>query len=170
MEENIDKSRQGDFIEKLVNIRRVVKAGKAFSFSALVVVGDGNGRVGYAIGKSKEVPLAIQKAKESAKRSMKKVPINNGTIYYTISQSLGAAKIHMMPTSQGAGIIAGGPMRAVFEAVGIENIVAKCIGSNNPINVVRTTFNVLTSMSSPNYIAAKRGKEVSEVLKNYHGH
>ena len=167
MEKNIDNQKQESLIEKLVNVRRVVKAGKSFNFSVLVVVGDGNGKAGFAIGKSKEIPLAIKKAMFYARNAMQDIPIINGTIYYTVSSSLGAAKIHMRPASQGTGVIAGGPMRAVFEAVGIHNIVAKCIGTNNPINVVRTTFDALTNMSSPDYIADKRGKNVSEILKYY---
>ena len=120
---------ESEFIEKLVNIRRVVKVvkgGRIFGFSALVVVGDGNGKVGYGTGKAREVPLAIQKAMDKAKRSMKPVPLVNGTLHYPITSSVGAAKVYMQPASEGTGVIAGGPMRSVLEAVGVHNILAKC--------------------------------------------
>lgn len=156
-----------DLQEKLVNVNRVakvVKGGRQFGFAALTVVGDGNGRVGVGRGKSREVPLAIQKAMEDARRNMVTVPLNEGTLQYPITAEFGAAKVYMQPASEGTGIIAGGPMRAVFEVVGIHNVLAKSNGSTNPINVVRATIEGLKSMSSPEYIAAKRGKTVEEVV------
>jgi small subunit ribosomal protein S5 len=156
-----------DLQEKLVNVNRVakvVKGGRQFGFAALTVVGDGNGRVGVGRGKSREVPLAIQKAMEDARRNMISVPLSEGTLQYPITAEYGAAKVYMQPASEGTGIIAGGPMRAVFEVVGIHNVLAKSIGSTNPINVVRATIEGLKSMSSPEYIAAKRGKSVEEVV------
>ncbi|SMM99215.1 SSU ribosomal protein S5p (S2e) [uncultured Candidatus Thioglobus sp.] len=155
-----------DFIEKLVNIRRVVKAtkgGRQMGFSALVVVGDGNGKVGYGTGKAKEVPSAIQKAMDKARKAMKNVPLKNGTLYYPITSNVGAAKVYMQPASEGTGVIAGGPMRSVLEAVGVHDILAKCNGTRNPISVVRATIEGLTSMSSPQLVAAKRGKSVEEI-------
>jgi small subunit ribosomal protein S5 len=155
-----------DLIEKLVNVNRVakvVKGGRIFGFTALAVVGDGNGQVGIGRGKAREVPIAIQKAMEQARRNMVSVPLNEGTLYYPVTSEHGAAKVHMEPASQGTGIIAGGAMRAVFEVVGVQNILAKSIGSTNSINVVRATINGLKSMSSPEYIAAKRGKSVEEI-------
>ena len=156
-----------DLQEKLVAVNRVakvVKGGRQFGFAALTVVGDGNGRVGIGRGKSREVPLAIQKAMEDARRSMVSVSVNEGTLQYAITAEYGAAKVYMQPASEGTGIIAGGPMRAVFEVVGIHNVLAKSIGSTNPINVVRATIEGLKSMSSPEYIAAKRGKSIEEVV------
>jgi small subunit ribosomal protein S5 len=156
-----------DLQEKLVNVNRVakvVKGGRQFGFAALTVVGDGNGRVGVGRGKSREVPLAIQKAMEDARRNMISVPLNEGTLQYAITAEFGAAKVYMQPASEGTGIIAGGPMRAVFEVVGVHNVLAKSIGSTNPINVVRATIEGLKQMSSPEYIAAKRGKSVEEVV------
>lgn len=158
---------ESEFIEKLVNIRRVVKVvkgGRIFGFSALVVVGDGNGKVGYGTGKAREVPLAIQKAMDKAKRAMKPVPLVNGTLHYPITSSVGAAKVYLQPASEGTGVIAGGAMRAVFEMAGVHNVLAKCYGSTNPVNVVRATFNGLKAMNSPEEIAAKRGKTVEEIL------
>ena len=156
-----------DLQEKLVAVNRVakvVKGGRQFGFAALTVVGDGNGRVGVGRGKSREVPLAIQKAMEDARRNMISVSLNEGTLQYPITAEFGSAKIYMQPASEGTGIIAGGPMRAVFEVVGIHNVLAKSIGSTNPINVVRATIKGLESMSSPEYVAAKRGKSVEEVV------
>ena len=150
---------ESEFIEKLVNIRRVVKVvkgGRIFGFSALVVVGDGT-------GKAREVPLAIQKAMDKAKRAMKPVPLVNGTLHYPITSSVGAAKVYLQPASEGTGVIAGGPMRSVLEAVGVHNILAKCNGTRNPISVVRATVEGLTKMSSPQIVAAKRGKTVEQI-------
>ncbi len=158
---------ENKFIEKLVNVRRVVKVvkgGRIFGFSALVVIGDGNGRVGYGTGKAREVPGAVQKAMEKAKRSMRTIPLNNGTLYYPISSHVGAAKVYMQPASEGTGVIAGGPMRSVLEAVGVHNILAKCNGTTNPISVVRATIDGLAKMSSPEIVAAKRGKTVEQIL------
>ncbi len=156
-----------NFIEKLVTVRRVVKVvkgGRIFSFSALSIVGDGQGRVGYSTGKAREVPAAIQKAVEKAKRSMRKVALNNKTLYYSIISEVGAAKIYMQPASEGTGVIAGGPMRSVFEAVGVHDVLAKCNGTNNPISIVRATIEGLVQMSSPEEIAAKRSKHVEDII------
>ncbi|OGT63861.1 MAG: 30S ribosomal protein S5 [Gammaproteobacteria bacterium RIFCSPLOWO2_02_FULL_47_50] len=155
-----------DLQEKLVAVNRVakvVKGGRQFRFSALTVVGDGNGKVGLGCGKSREVPLAIQKAMEDARRNMVSVALKEGTLHYAVTASHGAAKVYMQPASDGTGIIAGGAMRAVFEVVGIHNILAKSIGSTNPINVVRATIKGLQQISSPELIAAKRGKKVEEL-------
>ena len=155
-----------EFIEKLVNIRRVVKVvkgGRIFGLSALVVGGDGKGKVGYGTGKAREVPAAIQKAMDKAKKAMKPVPLVNGTLHYPITSHVGAAKVYMQPASEGTGVIAGGPMRSVLEAVGVHNILAKCNGTRNPISVVRATVEGLTSMSSPAMVAAKRGKTVEQI-------
>ena len=156
-----------DLQEKLVTVNRVakvVKGGRQFRFGAVTVVGDGNGRVGLGLGKSREVPLAIQKAMEDARRNMISVPLNEGTLHYPIVAEFGAAKVYMQPASEGTGIIAGGPMRAVFEVVGVHNVLAKSNGSTNPINVIRATIEGLKQMSSPEYIAAKRGKSIEEVV------
>jgi small subunit ribosomal protein S5 len=154
------------YIEKLVTINRVakvVKGGRQFGFTALTVVGDGNGRVGIGYGKAREVPLAIQKAMEKARRDMKQVALKDGTLQYSLNGRHGAARVYMQPASEGTGIIAGGAMRAVFEAVGVRNVLAKIIGTNNPINVVRATINGLSEMQSPETVAAKRGKSVSDI-------
>lgn len=151
--------------EKLVAVRRVakvVKGGRQFGFTALTVVGDGNGRVGYGLCKAREVPVAIQKSMEQARKNMRKVSLNGDTLHYSISSSTGAAKIFMQPASQGTGIIAGGAMRAVFEVVGVHNVLAKCIGTNNPINVVRATIKGLSEIQDPRYISAKRGKQLDK--------
>ena len=156
-----------DMIEKLIGVNRVakvVKGGRVFGFAALVVVGDGNGRVGFGTGKSKEVPVAIQKAMENARRNMIDVKLKDGTLQYPLMGRHGAARVHMQPASEGTGIIAGGAMRAIFEVVGVHNVLAKCIGTNNPINVVRATLNGLKSMDDAEYVAAKRGKTVEEIL------
>lgn len=154
--------------EKLIAVRRVakvVKGGRQFGFSALTVVGDGNGRVGFGSGKAREVPVAIQKAMESARKNMVKVPLKDNTLQYAITSRHGAAKVFMQPASDGTGIIAGGAMRAVFEVLGVHDVLAKCIGSNNPVNVVRATIRGLTDMQSPERIAAKRGKTVEEIVE-----
>jgi len=154
--------------ERLVNIRRVakvVKGGRIFGFSALTVVGDGQGKVGYGTGKAREVPAAIQKAMEAARKNMVSVALSEGTLQYSMTAECGAAKVFMGPASEGTGVIAGGPMRAVFDVVGIRNVLAKCIGTNNPINVIRATIQGLSNMSSPEMIAAKRGKTVKEILE-----
>lgn len=156
-----------DLLEKLVAVNRVakvVKGGRIFSFTALTVVGDGKGRIGFGYGKAREVPAAIQKAMDAARKNIKKVNLNGTTLHYALTASHGAAKVYMQPASEGTGIIAGGAMRAVFEVVGVHNVLAKTIGSSNPINVVRATIKGLTGMSAPDYIAAKRGKTVEEIL------
>ena len=153
--------------EKLVSVRRVakvVKGGRQFGFTALTVVGDGQGKVGYGLSKAREVPVAIQKSMEQARRSLRSVSLNGDTLNYPIMASTGAAKVYMQPASEGTGIIAGGPMRAVFEVVGIHNVLAKCIGTNNPINVVRATINSLAGMTDAKRVAAKRGKTVEEII------
>jgi small subunit ribosomal protein S5 len=160
-------SSSDDYIEKLVAVNRVakvVKGGRQFGFSALVVVGDGDGKVGFGMGKAKEVPIAIQKAMETARRGMKSVTLKEGTLQHPVMGRHGAAKVHMQPASEGTGIIAGGAMRAIFEAAGVRNVLAKCIGTNNPINVVRATLNGLVEMNNPEDVAAKRGKTVEEIL------
>ena len=146
--------------EKLVAIKRVakvVKGGRIFGFTALIVVGDGKGRVGMGRGKAREVPTAIQKATENARRNMNDIALCGDTLYYATVARYGAANVYMQPASEGTGIIAGGPMRAVFEVVGVHNVLAKCIGTTNPINVIRATLKGLKQMRSPKSIAAKRG-------------
>jgi small subunit ribosomal protein S5 len=158
---NVQGSSAEGFQEKLVAVRRVakvVKGGRQFGFTALTVVGDGNGRIGYGLCKAREVPMAIQKSMEQARRNMRRVSLNGDTLHYAITGSTGAAKVFMQPASQGTGIIAGGAMRAVFEVVGVHNVLAKCIGTNNPINVVRATIKGLTEIRDPRFVAAKRGK------------
>jgi len=156
-----------DLIEKLVAVNRVakvVKGGRQFGFTALTVVGDGNGSVGFGYGKAKEVPLAIQKAMDKARKNMRKIELKDGTLHHAVNGYHGAANVYMQPASEGTGIIAGGAMRAVFEAVGVHNVLAKINGTRNPVNVVRATINGLASMTSPAYMAAKRGKSVEEIL------
>jgi len=153
--------------EKLVQVNRVakvVKGGRIFSFTALTVVGDGNGKVGFGRGKAREVPVAIQKAMESARRNMVQVDIKGDTIQYPVKANHGASKVYMQPASDGTGVIAGGAMRAVLEIAGVHNVLAKCYGSTNPVNVVRATIKALQSISSPDEVAAKRGKSVEEIL------
>jgi len=155
-----------DLQEKLINIRRVakvVKGGRIFGFSALTVVGDGNGRVGIGRGKAREVPVAVQKAMESARRNLVKVGRNGVTLQHEIVAEHGAAKVVMKPASRGTGIIAGGAMRAVFEVAGVEDVLAKSIGSRNPVNVVRATVKGLQDILDPETVAAKRGKTVEEI-------
>lgn len=162
-----NKQHQGDLQEKLVQVNRVakvVKGGRIFGFTALTVVGDGKGKVGFGRGKAREVPVAIQKAMEAARRNMINVELNDGTIQYPIRASHGASKIYMQPASEGTGVIAGGAMRAILELAGVNNVLAKCYGSTNPVNVVRATFNGLREMTSPDEVAAKRGKSVEEIL------
>ena len=156
-----------DLREKMVAINRVtkvVKGGRILGFAALTVVGDGDGSVGMGKGKSREVPVAVQKAMDEARRKMIKVKLKGGTIYHPVIGSHGAAKVYMQPAPEGTGIIAGGPMRAIFEVMGMTNILAKCIGSANPYNVVRATLNGLNAMNTPAHIAAKRGKTIKEIL------
>jgi small subunit ribosomal protein S5 len=164
---NFEQATGDGLQEKLVSVRRVakvVKGGRIFGFSALTVVGDGNGRVGFGTGKAREVPAAIQKAMEAARKNMVKVNLNEGTLHHALNGVHGAAKVYMQPASEGTGIIAGGAMRAVFEVVGVHNVLAKCIGSSNPINVVQATIKGLDNMADPESVAAKRGKTVEEIL------
>ena len=158
---------EGDgLLEKLVAVNRVakvVKGGRQFGFAALTVVGDGNGKVGFGRGKAREVPVAIQKAMENARRNMVDVRLNGSTLQYPVTARHGAAKVFMKPASEGTGIIAGGAMRAVFEVVGVQNVLAKCIGTNNPINVIRATVRGLAEMADTESVAAKRGKSVEEI-------
>lgn len=164
----IDNSAQTDgFVDKLVQVRRtakVVKGGRVFGFSALVVAGDGQGKIGFGHGKAKEVPVAIQKATEAARKNMHQVHLNGSTLHHEIKSRHGASRVIMLPASEGTGVIAGGAMRAVFEVMGVENVMAKNIGSTNPVNVVRATINGLVSMQTPEKVAAKRGKSVSDLL------
>ena len=153
--------------EKLVEVNRVaktVKGGRIFGFTALTVVGDGNGKVGFGRGKAREVPQAIQKAMEAARRNMIQVDLKGTTIQYPTKANHGASKVYMQPASDGTGVIAGGAMRAVLEIAGVQNVLAKCYGSTNPVNVVGATFKALQEMSSPETVAAKRGKSVEEIL------
>ena len=156
-----------DMQEKLVQVNRVakvVKGGRIFGFTALTVVGDGKGRVGFGRGKAREVPVAIQKAMESARRNMISVSLNGHTLQYPIKARHGASKVYMQPASEGTGIIAGGAMRAVLELAGVQNVLAKCYGSTNPVNVVRANFKGLQNMKAPEDIAAKRGKSVEDIV------
>jgi small subunit ribosomal protein S5 len=153
-------------VEKLVQVNRVakvVKGGRIFAFTALTVVGDGKGKVGFGRGKAREVPAAIQKALEAARRNMIQVELKGSTIQHPIRARHGASKVFMQPASEGTGVIAGGAMRAVLEVAGVQNVLAKCYGSTNPVNVVRATYEGLRSMTSPESIAAKRGKTVEEI-------
>jgi len=164
-----EKSNSGDegFQEKLVQVNRVaktVKGGRIFAFTALTVVGDGNGRVGFGRGKAREVPIAIQKAMEAARRNMISVDLDGDTIQYPTKGRHGASKVYMQPASAGTGVIAGGAMRAVLEITGVQNVLAKCYGSTNPVNVVRATFEALGAMKSPEAVAAKRGKSVEDII------
>lgn len=162
-----EQKAEGEYDEKLIEVRRtakVVKGGRIFGFSALTVVGDGKGKVGIGRGKAREVPEAIRKAMEDARRNLVEVPLCGHTLHHTVVAYHGAAKVFMKPASEGTGIIAGGPMRAVFEVAGIHNILSKCYGSTNSINVVRATIKGLTSVNSPERIAEKRGKSVKEIL------
>ena len=164
----VEKSQATDeYLEKLVAVNRTsktVKGGRQFGFTALTVVGDGGGRVGFGFGKAREVPVAIQKAMEAARRNMIQVELNNGTIQYPVKAAHGASRVYMQPASEGTGVIAGGAMRAVLEIAGVHNVLAKCYGSTNPVNVVRATFNGLRDMCAPDEVAAKRGKTVEEIL------
>ena len=157
-----------EFAEKLVNINRVakvVKGGRRFGFAALVIVGDKKGRVGYGAGKAREVPEAIRKATEQARRSMIRVPLREGrTLHHDIANSYGAGKVIVRAAKPGTGIIAGGPMRAIFEALGVQDVVAKSVGSSNPHNMIKATFAALGHLTSPRAVAARRGKKVAEIL------
>ena len=162
-----DSVKTDGYQEKLVAVNRVakvVKGGRVFGFSALVVIGDGKGKVGYGRGKAREVPVAIQKAMDKAKKNMVYIPLAGTTIHHEITYDFGASKVFMKPASEGTGLIAGGAMRAVLEVTGIQNILAKSIGSTNPSNIVRATIGALTHMGTPDYVAAKRGKSVEHVM------
>jgi len=159
---------ESEFIDKLVHINRVakvVKGGRRFGFAALVVVGDQKGRVGFGHGKAREVPEAIRKATEAAKRNLTRVPLREGrTLHHDVYGRHGAGKVQLRAAPAGTGIIAGGPMRAVFETLGIQDVVAKSLGSSNPYNMVRATFDALRHEDSPRGVAARRGKKVSEIV------
>ncbi|NLF53179.1 MAG: 30S ribosomal protein S5 [Thauera phenolivorans] len=153
--------------EKMVAINRVtkvVKGGRILGFAALTVVGDGDGGIGMGKGKSREVPVAVQKAMDEARRKLRKVALRDGTLHHTVMGKHGAAQVLMQPAPAGTGIIAGGPMRAVFEVMGVTDIICKCIGSANPYNVVRATINGLMAINTPSEVAAKRGKSVEEIM------
>jgi small subunit ribosomal protein S5 len=153
--------------EKMVSVNRVtkvVKGGRILGFAALTVVGDGDGAVGMGKGKAREVPVAVQKALEEARRKMFRVQLKNGTLQHAIIGRHGSSKVIMQPAHEGTGIIAGGPMRAVFEVMGVTNVLAKCLGSTNPYNVVRATLDGLRRMNTPYAVAAKRGKTVEEIM------
>src|SRR5271157_5706121 len=163
----VEKSMSGDdLLEKLVAVNRVakvVKGGKQFGFTALTVVGDGAGRVGFGFGKAREVPVAISKAMAQARKNMVNVSLRNDTLHYAVRGTHGATRVFMLPASEGTGVIAGGGMRAVLECAGVRNVLAKSYGSRNPINVVRATMNALAAIRSPDEIAAKRGKTLDEI-------
>lgn len=164
----IEQSQNAEgMVEKLVQVNRVakvVKGGRIFSFTALTVVGDGKGRVGFGRGKAREVPAAIQKALEAARRNMIQIDLNGSTLQHSVVGHHGASRVYMQPASEGTGVIAGGAMRAVMEVAGVHNVLAKCYGSTNANNVVHATFNGLAAMTSPESVAAKRGKTVEEIL------
>ena len=166
--ERRDREQDNEFIDKLVHINRVakvVKGGRRFGFAALVVVGDQKGRVGFGHGKAREVPEAIRKATESAKREMIRVPLREGrTLHHDVAGRHGAGRVVLRSAPAGTGIIAGGPMRAVFESVGMQDVVAKSIGTSNPYNMVRATFDALKRETSPRSVAARRGKKVSDII------
>ena len=161
-----DEIQEEGLVEKLVQVNRVakvVKGGRIFGFTALTVVGYGDGRVGFGRGKAREVPLAIQKAMQAARQNIVDVELNGSTIWYPTVGRHGASKVYMQPASEGTGVIAGGTMRAVLEAAGVHNVLCKSYGSTNPVNVVRATFDALQNMRSPESVAAKRGKTVAEI-------
>lgn len=168
MQQKMQSERPDDGLrEKMIAINRVtkvVKGGRIMGFSALTVVGDGDGRIGMGKGKSKEVPVAVQKAMEEARRNMIKVTLKDGTLQHTLIGKHGASKVMLNPAKQGTGVIAGGAMRAMFDVLGVTNVVAKSFGSSNPYNMVRATMNALASMNTPSEIAAKRGKSVEEII------
>jgi len=162
---------EGDgLLERLVAVNRVskvVKGGRVFSFTALTVVGDGNGKIGFGYGKAKEVPIAIQKAMDKARKNVIQVDLKEGTLWHPIKAKHSGSKVYMQPASEGTGVIAGGAMRAVFDVVGVQNVLAKSQGSNNPQNLVRATINGLMNITSPESIASKRGKTIEEVMQNH---
>jgi small subunit ribosomal protein S5 len=162
-----EQERDDGMREKMIAVNRVskvVKGGRTMSFAALSVVGDGDGRIGMGKGKAREVPVAVQKAMEQARRGLVKVALNNGTLYHTVVGKHGASTVLIQPAAEGTGVIAGGPMRAIFEVMGVRNVVAKSLGSSNPYNLVRATLNGLRACSTPSEVAAKRGKSVEEIL------
>ena len=166
----MDKEIGDGMLEKLVAVNRVakvVKGGRVFSFTALSVVGDGNGKVGFGYGKAKEVPIAIQKAMEKARRDMVTISLKDGTLWHPVKSTHSGSRVYMQPASEGTGVIAGGAMRAVLETVGVHNVLAKSLGSNTPINLVRATIKGLEAMHNPESVAAKRGKTVDEILANH---
>ncbi len=153
--------------EKMIAVYRVtkvVKGGRILGFAALTVVGDGDGRIGMGKGKAREVPVAVQKAMESARRGMQKIPLKKGTVHHLVEGKHGASRVLLSPAADGTGVIAGGPMRAVFDVMGVRNIVAKSHGSTNPYNLVRATLNALSQLRTPAEIASKRGKSVEDIV------
>ena len=167
MKRNLIDASQLELEDKVVSIKRVtkvVKGGRILGFAALTVVGDGDGRIGMGKGKSREVPVSVQKAMDQARRAMEKVPLRNGTIFHAVEGHHGASRVMLHPAPEGTGVIAGGPMRAIFDVMGIRNIVAKSHGSSNPYNMVRATLDALSKLRSPSEIAAKRGKTVEELI------
>jgi small subunit ribosomal protein S5 len=163
----VSEDRDDGIKEKMIAINRVtkvVKGGRILGFAALTVVGDGDGRIGMGKGKAREVPVSVQKAMEKARRAMAKMPLKNGTVHHFVEGKHGASRVMLSPAAEGTGVIAGGPMRAVFDVMGIRNIVAKSHGSTNPYNLVRATLDALSKLRTPAEIAAKRGKSVEEVL------
>ena len=166
---NMDRDNGDGLLEKLVAVNRVakvVKGGRIFGFTALSVVGDGNGKVGFGYGKAREVPVAIQKSMEKARRNMINISLQDGTLWHAIKARHAGSRIYMQPASEGTGVIAGGAMRAVLETIGVRNVLAKSVGSNNPINLVRATIKGLEAMQSPQSVANKRGKSVDEIMVN----
>ncbi len=165
-----DRATKSDGLqEKLIAVSRhakVVKGGRIFSFKVLIVVGDGKGLIGVGVGKAREVPVAIQKGLENARKNTKKITLKNDTLYYQMTGKHGASKVFMKPASEGTGIIAGGAMRAVLEVLGVKNVLAKIVGSTNPINVVRATIKALENISTPETVAAKRGKTLEDITEN----
>ena len=162
-----EQERDDGMREKMIAVNRVskvVKGGRTMSFAALTEVGDGDGRIGMGKGKAREVPVAVQKAMEQARRGLLKVALKNGTLHHTVVGKHGASTVLISPAAEGTGVIAGGPMRAIFEVMGVRNVVAKSLGSSNPYNMVRATLNGLRACSTPAEIAAKRGKTVEEIL------
>jgi len=162
-----DSAKTDGYQEKLVSVARtakVVKGGRVFGFAALVVVGDGKGKIGYGRGKAREVPIAIQKAMDQARKNMVYIPLAGKTIHHTVTWTFGASKVFMKPASEGTGVIAGGAMRAVLDVLGVQDILAKSMGSTNPTNVIRATIGALMRIGTPDYVAAKRGKTVEEVV------
>jgi small subunit ribosomal protein S5 len=164
---SVDQAKGDGYVEKLVAVARnakVVKGGKIFSFAAVTVVGDGKGRIGIGRGKAREVPVAIQKSLENARKNMRHVVLKGGTLHHQVNGKHGSTRVFMKPAADGTGIIAGGAMRAVFEVLGVKNVLAKIGGSTNPVNVVRATLKALSSVTPPEFMAAKRGKAVEDLI------